>query len=81
MGHTACTEAQCLYKGALYRFYCYIYAVYIHVLHYYCLTDINTEIKEVIFNSGIYKLRVKIKKWWSSVVRIVTKLWAGWSGV
>jgi len=25
MGHTACTEPQCLYKGALFTFYCELY--------------------------------------------------------
>jgi hypothetical protein len=37
--------------------------VYVHVVHYYCLTDSNPEIKEVIFNSGMYKLRAQIKMW------------------
>ena len=37
--------------------------LHIYMLHYCCLTDINTEIKEVIFNCGIYELTVQFKKW------------------
>jgi len=29
MGRMACTEPQCLYKGALYPFYCYVTVVFI----------------------------------------------------
>ena len=31
------------------------YALYIHVLYYHCLTEINTDIKEVLFNFSLCK--------------------------
>ena len=38
MGHTACTEPQCLYKGALYLYHFYI-ALLITVYIYLILTE------------------------------------------
>ena len=34
------------------------YVLYVLVVYYHCPTDTNTEIKEVIFNFSICKLRV-----------------------